>query len=187
MTLDEYLAGTAADQPVPGAASAAAVAVAVGAALVANVARRSRGHWEDAGGVVAQAEALRTRAMSLAETSADAYRTALSLLEPHDDEGGDTRDYALGSALSAVASLVLRLGEAAVDVAELGAFALELGDQRVRAEAVGAILLAEAGARSVSNIVALNLAVTRDDARAVRARMLADAASTTARRAMLVA
>jgi methenyltetrahydrofolate cyclohydrolase len=185
--LDDFLGNTASEEPIPGAASAAAVAIALGAALVAMVGRRSLGSWGDAAGVVAQAQAIRSRTMSLAEAAADAYRAALTALEERPHGSDERRDHALGVALSTTVSFALRLAETAVDVAHLGVLAAERGDQAVRAEAVGAILLAEAGARSAAAIVALNLVMARDDERVTRARTLADEASLAARRAALPA
>jgi Formiminotransferase-cyclodeaminase len=166
-SLDDFLGNTASEEPIPGAASAAAVAIALGAALVAMVGRRSLGSWGDAAGVVAQAQAIRSRTMSLAEAAADAYRAALTALEERPHGSDERRDHALGIALSTTVSFALRLA--------------------VRAEAVGAILLAEAGARSAAAIVALNLVMARDDERVTRARTLADEASLAARRAALPA
>jgi formiminotetrahydrofolate cyclodeaminase len=186
-SLDELLAGTASEQPIPGATSAAAVVIALGAALVAMVGRRSLGAWSEAAGVVAQAQTVRSRTISIAAAAADAYRAALIALEGRPDGSDERRDHALGTALSTTASYALQLAEAAVDVAHLGELAAERGDQAVRAEAVGAILLAEAGARSAAVMISLNLVIAPDDERVRRARKLADEASLAARRAALPA
>src|SRR5207253_4997881 len=52
--------------PVPAGGSAAALAVAMGASLLAMTARISVGHWDEAASCAAQAETLRRRAAPLA-------------------------------------------------------------------------------------------------------------------------
>src|SRR5919197_823386 len=91
----------------PGGGSVAAVVTAFAAALVGMTARLSREIWPDAGGVAAQAEALRARVAPLA------------------DAGTGTpglRDVALGNAFSRAADLPLHIAEIATDVAELSAY-----------------------------------------------------------------
>ena len=182
-TVHEVLTATASEAPVPGAASSAALAVALGAALVTGVARRSRSDWRDATGVAAQGDALRRRALALSGIAAVAYERALDRLSRAPSDGERARDALLGEALSQAADASLRIGEAALDVAELGALAAECGDQSVRAEAVAAAFLAEAGARSAATIVEVNLAITESDERIERGRRLASRSSDIARRA----
>ena len=181
--LGAFLAKTASETPVPGAAAAAVLAASTGAALVAMVARRSRADWGNASGVLAQAETLRARLGALADTGAEAYEAALSLMSerPADERG--SRDAALGSALARAADVGVQIGERAADVAALAELAAECGDQSVRAEAVAGALLGEAAARASTAIVRLNLVMRPEDERVIRALAAAESASSAARRA----
>ena len=77
MTLDEYLEGLASDAPTPGGGSASAIAGALGAALVAMVARITARNTKDA--------AKRERAGALA-AEADALRLAFQTLRIEDEK-----------------------------------------------------------------------------------------------------
>src|SRR5207244_3522599 len=79
----QLLAALAEPTPVPAGGSAAALAVAMGASLLAMAGRISVGHWADAGSCAAQAEALRRRAAPLAHADGEAYAEVLRLRREH--------------------------------------------------------------------------------------------------------
>ena len=181
--VSDFLERLGSEELSPAGGSVAAVTVAMAAGVLEKVARTSRERWPDAGGVVAQAAALRKRAAALAQTDADAYSDALRMLrEP--GESGDRRDFAIGRALSRAADVPLRIVETAADIASLATVAAEEGDAAVRPDAAAAAVLAEAAARAASHLVAANLLSTPEDARVRRARELERAASEAARRAV---
>jgi methenyltetrahydrofolate cyclohydrolase len=185
---DETLAGfvdsIAAETPAPGGGSVAAVVVTMAAALAAMVARFSREHWDGAAGVVAQAEALRSRATPLAQQDAEAYEAVLTAMRMPKDLEPEVRNTLIGDTLSRAADAPLRIAEAAADVAELGATLAENGNANLRGDAVAAAVLSEAAARAAANLVEINLATTETDERIGRARELAHAARTAAERAL---
>src|SRR4029077_17751302 len=97
-------------------------------------ARLSPESWTDAAGVAAQAEALRERAVLLADEDAEAYRRALEARAPADATAKpEQRDWALGRVTAAAAEPPLALARLAADLAELCAAA----GSRVAARADG--------------------------------------------------
>ena len=171
-------------EPVPTAGSAAALATATAAGLLVTAASASRDAWPDAGGVAAQAEALRDRAVALGVEAAEVYTEALALLaEPRGDDQR-VRDLRLGEALSRAAIPPLRIAETAHDVAELGTLVIERADPHHRADAAAAVLLAEAAARIGAQLVRVNLTAQPGDERVARADSLVQAAEAAGRRAL---
>ncbi len=177
--------------------SSSALTGAFAAALVSMVARSSRTSWDDAGGVVASAEALRTRLSSLAAADADAYARARDLLrrvgQDREHRGaaaapsvqelnGEQRDLALAEALEISAATPLAIAEAAVEVAELAAQAAESCGADERADAVVATVLAEAAASGAAGLVLVNLAIREQDEWAIRAKAAMAAAHATRER-----
>ena len=177
VVLDEI----AGPSPAPGAGAVSGVVVAMAAGLIASAARRSL-DWEEARGVSAQAQALRSRVERLAEANEDAYLEALALIEGAADDGG--RDAAIGKALDTAAELPLAIAECAYDVALLGAEAAQHAVPGGAEDAAAAAVLAEAAARAVAGLVAANLVSMPGDERVVHAQQLADAATHAARRAV---
>jgi formiminotetrahydrofolate cyclodeaminase len=177
--LDEF----ARETRVPGAGPAAALATAAAAALVAMAARFSRDSWAEASTTVAQAEALRRRALQLAREDADALDAFLAARAVAVDPRPEARDFHLGRTLARAADAPLGIGETACDVALLAAQVADRGDGELRAEAVTAALLALAAVRVAAHLVEVNLASAPDDARVSRAHALlrtaAEAAETT--------
>jgi formiminotetrahydrofolate cyclodeaminase len=181
-TVDDLLATVAAETSAPGGGSVAAVVTAFAAALVAMAARFSREHWEDAAGVVAQAETLRQKVLPLADEDAEAYETVLEALRLPPDIGPDRRDEALGAALSRAADVPLAIAEAALDVATLAAELAERGNPNLRGDVATAALLAEAAVRATANLVEINLGTREGDERLQRARELVETSRRITRR-----
>jgi formiminotetrahydrofolate cyclodeaminase len=179
--LREMLDEIAGPSPAPGAGAVSGVVIAMAAGLIASAARRSP-DWEDAKGVAAQAQALRGRVERLAEANQDAYLHALDLIEGAREDGG--RDDLIGEALDTAAELPLAIAECAYDVALLGAEAAEHAVRGGAEDACAAASLAEAAARAVAGLVAVNLISLPGDERVEHARRLADAATDAARRAV---
>jgi formiminotetrahydrofolate cyclodeaminase len=182
-TVREMLEEIAGPTPAPGAGAVSGVVIAMAAGLIASAARRSA-DWEDAKGVAAQAQALRSRVERLAEANEQAYLEALALIEGAREDG--TRDAAIGKALDTAAELPLSIAECAYDVALLGAEAAAHAVRGGAEDACAAAMLAEAAARAVAGLVAVNLISLPGDERVEHARRLAEAATDAARRAVAV-
>ena len=183
-TLAELLEQISARTPAPGGGSVAAVVVSMAAGLATMAARFSIDHWEGAAGAAAQGEALRRRAVPLAQEDAEAYEQALEALRTPKGSDPDARDRQIGDALAHAADVPLRIAEVATDVAELAAEVAERGNENLRGDAAAAAVLAEAGARVAANLVVINLTMREEDERVHRALWLADAAARAAHRAV---
>lgn len=186
LPLREFLDRLAAEEPSPAGGSAAALAVAMGAALIAKVAKASTS-WPEARAVVAQAERLRRRTAPLAQSDADVYEEALAALHLPEQLEPEVRDMALAQVLARAAEIPLVIAEAGADVACLAAEVADRGAPERRGDAIAAALIGEAAARAAANLVAINLTVTPDDERVLRARAATDLASAAAREALATA
>ena len=163
--LRDFLDTLAGAGPAPAGGSAAAITVAMAAGLVGMVARASKQHWDEAGGVVGQAETLRARVAPLAQADAEAYVGALTALRSRDELEERYRDQKLREALEHAAEIPLRIAEAGCDLACLAALLVENGNPEVRADAAAAAVLAEGGTRAAAKLVAVNLSALEDDPR----------------------
>jgi hypothetical protein len=157
----------------------AALTVALAVDLVAQVAGASV-EWDDRGGALAQADAIRARAVTLAAEVAPAYRAALAAIAqaldgPAASSGSGSGE--LGEILSRVVEPLLAIGELAGDAAALAEHVARSGTTLVRADAVAATMLAASAAEIVVHLVEVNLLVTGDDERSKLARELAGAAA----------
>jgi formiminotetrahydrofolate cyclodeaminase len=185
--LRDFLDTLAGEGPAPAGGSAAALTVAMSAGLVAMVARASKGHWDEAGGVVGQAETLRARITPLAQADADAYVEALRALRGREQLEERYRDQQLRAALERAAEIPLRIAEAGADLACLAALLVENGNPEVRADAAAAAVLAEGGTRAAAKLVAVNLAAPEGDPRVRHVDTLAAIAVEASGRALAAA
>jgi glutamate formiminotransferase/formiminotetrahydrofolate cyclodeaminase len=173
-------------EPVSG--SVAALVTALAASLASAAADRSRAEWEEAGGARAQAQALRRRAVELAERDAAAYALAREAYAQRGSasdtaemgEDQEARDWRLGDAVERAAEPPLQVAATAADVAELARAIADRGAGDVRADALIAAALAAAAARAAAHLVRINLVVGRDQAPAALAQSYADAAGSAA-------
>jgi formiminotetrahydrofolate cyclodeaminase len=181
--LDE-LAGPVA----PGGGSALAFTVAMAAAVVRMAAHVSAGSWDEAGGVAAQADALRARVAPLAQLDADVFDQALAVRDGAAALPPEKRDWEIGKAFAAAAEPPLEIARVAADVAELAAAVAVSGEARVRPDAIAAATLAAAAARAAVTIVEANLTAVQGDARideAAELAFIAERAAVQARRASM--
>jgi formiminotetrahydrofolate cyclodeaminase len=180
LRLGDLLEQLSAEGQAPGGGSAAALAVSFAASLVAMAARCSTESWPEAGGIAAQALAIRGRSAELARTDADAWQRAMGALARVKEGGDPRRDFALEQELDRAASLPLEISELGADAATLAAVTAERCDGAYRADAAAAAALAAGGARAAAHLVEVNLAVRESDPRLVRARASARSAGETA-------
>ncbi|MFN2470933.1 MAG: cyclodeaminase/cyclohydrolase family protein [Gaiellaceae bacterium] len=167
----------------PGGGALAALTAATAADLVAMVARASV-DWDEAGGVVAQADTLRRRAVPLAAANAEAWEAALAALALPERLEPEVRSAAIRDALARAADLPLNIAATAADVALLAEHAVERGEPALRSDAAVAAVLAHGAARACAHLVAVNLTTTGDDERVRRGRALAETAAGAAARAL---
>jgi len=183
-TVAGFCETVAAQTSAPGGGSVAAIVTAFAASLTAMAARFATEEWEDAAGAAAQAEALRARVLPLADEDAKAYENFLVARRMSDEVDAETRDAAVGDALSRAADVPLAIAEAALDVASLAADLAERGNPNLRGDAATAALLTEAAVRATANLVEINLATREGDERIERARALVEMSRRISRRVL---
>jgi glutamate formiminotransferase / formiminotetrahydrofolate cyclodeaminase len=156
-TLDGWLEELAAGAPVPGGGSAAALAGALAAALVAMVGRLTIGRkpyasaQERVAAIVAEADALRAQLRRLVDEDSAAYaRVSAARRLPKDDPG---RRRAVDEALVGAAQTPLQMARGAVRLIGLAREIGAIGNQNARSDAlVGAALARAALAGAVENV-----------------------------------
>ena len=173
-----------AETSAPGGGSVAAVTGALAASLTAMASRFSREQWEDAAGAVAQAEALKSRLLPLADEDAQAYENVLLALRMPKDVDEEVRDAAIGDALSRAADVPMAIAEACVDVATLACELGQRGNPNLHGDAAAAVFLSEAAVRASANLVEINLATREGDERLDRARDLVETVRRISRRVL---
>jgi formiminotetrahydrofolate cyclodeaminase len=147
------------------------------AGLARSVASSSRGHWDEAGGAIAQAEAIQRRVTPLIVLDARAYAEARDSLAGRGGTAAGERDQRMAETLEDAAAIPLEICEAAADAAELSALVAEHADPNIRADAAAATTLAEGAAQVGVILVEINLGTLRDDSRLTRAHALAGRAA----------
>lgn len=181
-SVDDWLDRLAAAVPAPGGGAAAALAVAMGAALAAMSARLSEGVLEGAAQLAAHADALRRRAAALAAADGVAYEKVLAARRLPVDSDPQTRESALRDALGAASDVPLEVATLGAEVGRLCLALARGGRSSLEGDALTGALLAAAGARSAATLVVINMGAADD--RAERAEREAEAAGSSARRAL---
>jgi formiminotetrahydrofolate cyclodeaminase len=162
--MEHLLERVGSDERTPAAGSAAAASAALGAALVAKAARRSRDVWPEAGGAIAQTETLQARLTTLAAALEASYAAAIEALQAGEAD-------AIADRLPRAAEDSLQLAMIAADVAELAAEAGHRCNPAHHADVSVAARLAHAAAWAGAHLVDVNLLSRADDPRSGRARL----------------
>jgi formiminotetrahydrofolate cyclodeaminase len=180
-TIQQFLEELASPAPAPGGGSAAALAGALGAALVAMVCRLTIGrkNYEDVSpeleAVLPRAEQKRRALIDLMEADAVAYHQVISAykLPKETEEQKATRAQATQRALREAASVPLQIAAACADVLDMVLPVAAKGNKNAESDAGAAALLAEAGLRGAVLNVEINLALIKDEAyvKAMRIRL----------------
>jgi glutamate formiminotransferase / formiminotetrahydrofolate cyclodeaminase len=171
-TLDGWIDQLASVEPAPGGGSAAALAGALAAALVAMVGRltSSRKAYaavaEEFKHITEEAERLRLELRHLVDEDAESYTQVMEAYKlPKGTEAeGRARTEAIDRALLAAAEVPLRTVRAAARVAELARRAAEAGNKNAVCDAGVGALLAMAGVTGAAYNVAINVKGMTDPA-----------------------
>ncbi|MBC5801390.1 MAG: cyclodeaminase/cyclohydrolase family protein [Candidatus Eremiobacteraeota bacterium] len=170
MELETYLETLASSAPTPGGGSAATVVVALGAALVAMVARITRDNQKYAAktsladDLIAKADAMRVQMLVARSDDEAAFGrvVAASALPRESQPEGDKRAAAVQAALAEAAAAPLRAARLAADVAALAARALELGNPHLASDLGCAADFAAAGLSACAFNVRVNYRYIHD-------------------------
>jgi len=165
-SLETYLEKLASDSPEPGGGSAAALAGALGAALLSMVANLTVGNakyasaHEEMAKLGARAAQLRAQLEELVTLDAQAYAAvaAAMRLPQTDAKEKEDRKRALQVALKGAATVPEQIAAAALEVATLSLPAAEKGNVHAVSDAGVAVVLADAAAQAAALNVKINLA-----------------------------
>jgi methenyltetrahydrofolate cyclohydrolase len=182
MEIDTFLAQLASAEPVPGGGSAAALQTAIGAALIAMVARLTVGRkkyadvQEEASAVLLEADALMHSARRLVDADADAYGlVAVAMGLPRDtDSAKAQRTAAVQEALKGAAVPPLQTMRAAASVLALARRFVRSGNRSAVSDVATAAVAALAGFEAARLNVEINLALVRDDVWVAKTRSTLD-------------
>ncbi len=170
--ISQFMDELASSAPAPGGGSVAALAGAMGAALVSMVCNLTIGKKkyadveEEIKAILGQSESLRQELMSLLEEDVAAYtRVSEAMKMPRDtEEQKALREEALEKALKEATKVPLRVAEACVKVIDLCRPVAEKGNINAVSDAGVAVVMAEAGLRSAALNVLINLGWIKDEA-----------------------
>ena len=171
LPVHEFLERLGSSDPVPGGGSAAALAAAMGAALVAMVAELTIGrpvyaeHEETIRKIRFDAVERRVELLDLAQQDADAYDVVVQARHlPKDSEAEKAaRSSALEAAMLEAARIPLRAAVVASEVLDLAERIAPIGNKNAASDAGVAAQLAAAGLRGALLNVRINLPYLAED------------------------
>lgn len=166
-----FLDELASSAPAPGGGSVAALAGALGAALVSMVCNLTVGKkkyadvQEEIEALLKRSEALRRELVGFLEEDVHAYTVVSEAMKmPREtEEEKAKRAAALDKALKDATAVPLKVAKACVEVMELCRPVAEKGNVNAVSDAGVAVLLAEAGLRSAALNVFINLGQIKDE------------------------
>lgn len=169
-SLGSFMDDLASSKPAPGGGSVAALAGALGAALVSMVANLTVGKEKfkdvepEVKAILARSEDLRHRLLSYIEDDVAAFNaySAAAKLPRDTDEQKAARSAAIQKALINAVDPPLNIAKACVDVLELCWPIAEKGNVQAVSDAGVGALMAEAGLRAAALNVQINLAWIKD-------------------------
>jgi formiminotetrahydrofolate cyclodeaminase len=180
-TLEGFLEALGSDTPTPGGGTAAAVAGAMGASLVAMLARLTIGReayrsaWPLMTAVADEAASVGRALLELAEEDARAYDavSAAYRMPKGTDAEQAARTAAIQAALKGATEAPLRVMERCAEVIGLAKNAVSSGNKNALSDGAAGAELARSALKVASYNVRINLASVKDEAFAkeVRARM----------------
>ena len=159
--------------PGPGAGSAAALACSLAAGLVEMTSRHDDSIMATARG--ARAEALRERALELAEVEVTSYAPVLAALAMGEDD--PQRETRLAAARAHAATTPVAIASIAAQLASLAAESAVNGPEAMVGEAIVAAELADAACRGAAHLVRINLQESPGDPRRTEVTGLVNGAS----------
>lgn len=171
LTITELLSRFSDGTPTPGGGSAAALSSAVGASLVAMVARvtakgkKYADRAEEMEKIAAKADMLSARLLQLVtddSASYDAVSAAYKLPKETDDDKA-ARSEAIQSAMKVAAFTPMMTLEASLSALALAAEVVERGNPNCVTDAAMAALMCETGMQGAMMNIAINLGSIKDD------------------------
>jgi formiminotetrahydrofolate cyclodeaminase len=173
MTVDAFLEGMGSKDPTPGGGAAAAMAGAIGAALISMVARLTQGKagFEDLQErmdvMVERADRARAELLELGDRDAEAFEAVMAAfrLPKEMDVERAERTTAIQRALEGAAAAPLEIARRAVDLMELAEDATAMGNPNAASDGMSAAAMLYASVLAAKANVEINAASLGDDAR----------------------
>lgn len=170
LTLSQFSQELASSSAAPGGGSAAALAGALGASLVAMVGRLTVGrkNYADVNAefqaMIPRADALQAELMDLIQQDSDAYTLVMNAYQlPKSNEAEQAaRAETIQSALQTAADIPLRVADVCAEVLQLGVIAAAKGNKNAASDAGAGACLAEAGLQAALLNVEINLGLIQD-------------------------
>ena len=170
MSIEEFLRELASDSPAPGGGSVAALGGALGAALVAMVARLTVGkekykdQWTCMEELAAKADDLRDRFFALMDEDTAAFNDFMDAmrLPKNSDEEKARRSAAMQEALKKAALVPMKTLQSCRELAEYAKRAVEGGNVNAITDGGTALLLSSSSSKAAAYNVRINLAGVRD-------------------------
>jgi formiminotetrahydrofolate cyclodeaminase len=182
MRLAAFLEALASAESTPGGGSAAAVAGATGAALVAMVGRLTEGKegyeevWDAMSRMVATADQAREAFLSLADRDTAAFRAVMAAFRMPKDSEEDklARSAAIQGAYLEAADVPAEVARRAVELMRAAVEAIESGNSNAASDGVAAANLLFTAAQGALANVAINVGSIKDQEVAGRLRFEAE-------------
>ena len=171
VSINQFLDDLASSKPAPGGGSVAALAGALGAALLSMVGNLTIGKkkyedvQEEITALVARTEKLRRELTFLLEEDVRVYTELSQIMKmPREtDEQKASREKSMDKALKAAAGVPMKVAETCVSVMDLCGIVAEKGNVNAVSDAGVGVLLAEAGLKSAALNVYINLGYIKDE------------------------
>lgn len=165
LSVEDFLTTVASDRPVPGGGSVAALSGALGASLVAMVARLTLGrekyaaHQDEMRVVLSRALELQRRLADLVDEDTAAYESVMAAykLARDSDEDKAQRNAAIQRALRRAAAVPLEVAVACAEVLALAVPVAARGNRNAASDAAVGAVVAHAGLMGAARNVHINL------------------------------
>ncbi len=170
-TLAGFNQELASASPAPGGGSAAALAGALAASLVAMVCRLTIGRKQyeqynaEFENILPRADALREELLELIQQDADAYSNVMAAyqLPKASDAEKSARAEAIQQAFRHAAQVPMRVAKACAELVDMAATTAAHGNKNAASDAGAGALMAEAGLRAAMLNVEINLGFIQDN------------------------
>lgn len=170
LSIKEFLTLLASDAPTPGGGGAAAAAGGIAASLASMLANLTVGkknfaeYDAELKELLAQAEALRSKLLELVEQDAKVFDSFMQCyrLPKATEEEKAMRKEAISNAAKGAAEIPLAIAETSLQIMEITARLVQIGNPNVITDGAVSALLARAAVRSSIYNVLVNIALTGD-------------------------
>ncbi len=162
--IKKFLEEVSSKAPTPGGGASAALAGAMGAALVGKVARLTKENLE-VSKITQKADKLRSELLELSDKDCQAYNEVVKAyrLPKEEEEQQETRNKKIQEALKNAAEVPLETAKKSLEVLRLASFVAAKGNQNAVSDARCGIELATAAIYGALENVRINLSQVKDE------------------------